>query len=90
MPSPLPRTQPVETSPAFEEVLARLYTDSAFRQQFLANPSAISGLSQAESEALSQIDRVGLDLAARSVASKKRHGRPTPSSWIDRLRNLLS
>jgi len=62
------------TSPLFEEILARLYCDDAFRAQFLRDPSAVLAtiaLSAAECTALRDIDRVGLQLAAESYAAKR-------------------
>ena len=66
------------SSPAFEAFLARLYVDAAFRARFLADPDLEgreAGLSHEERIALKAIDRVGLELAARSYENKrkKRH-----------------
>jgi hypothetical protein len=60
---------------AFEAFLARLYVDAEVRGRFLADPraqAAAAGLSAEEIEALVQIDRVGLALAAESFARKRR------------------
>ena len=58
----------------FEAFLARLYTDAALRARFLANPreeASRSRLTADECAALERIDRVGLELAARSFAHKR-------------------
>ena len=62
------------TGPAFEIVLARLYTDDAFRARFLAAPEKVAlaeGLTPGEATALAAIDREGLKLAAESFAKKR-------------------
>ena len=62
------------TSPAFEAFLAKLYVDAQFRIAFLNDPRAAAkreGLSEAECEALANIDRHGLELAAHSFAAKR-------------------
>jgi hypothetical protein len=64
-------------SPAFEAFLARIYVDSEARERFLQNPyqeALRAGLSQAESEALSVIDRAGLEFASSSFGRKRRRG----------------
>jgi hypothetical protein len=61
-------------TPAFEAFLARLYTEPAARKRFLIDPgseAARAGLSNAEIAALEKIDRVGLELAAASLAHKR-------------------
>ena len=60
---------------AFEAFLARLYVDAEVRGRFLADPrgqATAAGLSAEEVEALVEIDRVGLALAAESFARKRR------------------
>ena len=62
---------------ALEAFLARLYVDAEWRGRFLADPRGQctgAGLSPDEIEALVDIDRVGLALAADSYARK--HHRP--------------
>ena len=62
------------SSPRFEAFLAALYVDADTRQRFLADPHATArqaGLDASEVDALARIDRVGLELAARSFASKR-------------------
>ncbi len=59
---------------ALEAFLARLYTDDALRERFLADPQAEAqraGLSAAEAEALAAIDRIGLELNVRSLNRKR-------------------
>ena len=72
-------------SAAFEAFLARLYTDAAARERFLADPrgeSARAGLGLREQEALAGVDRVGLELASASFAAKRSKTRPrTPPFW---------
>ena len=74
----------------FEAFLARIYVDAEAREQFLADPrgeARSAGLTDEESEALANIDRVGLELAANSFARKratqennKQKGKP--SRWL--------
>ncbi|MDP8979557.1 MAG: hypothetical protein M3O35_03080 [Acidobacteriota bacterium] len=62
------------SSPALERFLAKIYVDPEARARFLAAPleeTARAGLSPAECEALTKIDRTGLELAARSFARKR-------------------
>jgi len=57
-----------------EAVLARLYTDAAFREAFLAHPAdtaRAAGLQARDVDELARIDREGLELAARSYAHKR-------------------
>ena len=59
----------------FEAFLAKLYVDESARAKFLADPrgeAARAGLTAPEIEAVARIDRVGLDLLAKSLA-RKRH-----------------
>jgi hypothetical protein len=66
------------SSPAFEVALARLYSDTPFREQFLRDPTAAlerMGLTVTERADLAGIDRPGLLMAAASYSSKRaRHG----------------
>jgi len=62
-------------SPALERFLARIYVDAEARARFLANPRAEAeraGLNELERQALENIDRTGLTLAARSFAKKRK------------------
>ena len=60
--------------PEFETLLARLYTEAPLRARFLANPRAEAErhqLNAEECDALERIDRVGLEMSARSFAHKR-------------------
>ena len=62
------------SSPALEKFLARLYSDAALREQFLADPaeaSMVAGLAQDGVAAMLHIDRAGLVLSADSFARKR-------------------
>lgn len=79
------------SSPALEAYLARLYTDSALRAAFLADPLAQSlrhGLSHDEAEAMHDIDRIGLQMAAASFDAKRagRHASKPARGFWSRLR----
>jgi len=59
---------------ACEELLARLFTDAAFRARFIRDPQAVgreSGLDDAALATLKSSDLVGLELAARSYSHKR-------------------
>jgi hypothetical protein len=83
------------SAPALEAFLARIYVDAEARTRFLADPrgeAARAGLTPEECDALARIDRVGLDLCARSFARKRQarlrqRGRNLASKagWWDRL-----
>jgi hypothetical protein len=58
----------------FEAFLAKIYVDESARAKFLADPrgeAARAGLTAQEVEAAARIDRVGLDLLAKSLARKR-------------------
>jgi len=60
---------------AFEAFLARIYVDPDARARFKADPYAEArraGLSPEECAAIVKIDWVGLELATRSFAKKRR------------------
>jgi hypothetical protein len=60
--------------PEFETFLARLYTDTPLRARFLADPRAEAErhhLTAEECDALARLDRVGLEMSARSFAHKR-------------------
>jgi hypothetical protein len=63
-------------------VLARLYTDAAYRDRFLEDPEAelrICELTPKERIDLSAIDRVGLLMASRSYQHKRAaHAKKSP------------
>lgn len=57
-----------------EAFLARIYVDAQARERFLSNPTAearAAGLSPEEVDAVTQIDRVGLELFAVSLERKR-------------------
>ena len=59
---------------AIETLLARLFTDSEFRDRFRRDPQAVGrafGLDDAAIASFKDADWVGLDLAARSYARKR-------------------
>ncbi len=68
-----------------EAFLARIYTDTALLESFLADPhAACSGaaLTAAEIEFIVAIDRDGLILAVRSIAKKREsYRRPQSRRW---------
>jgi hypothetical protein len=71
------------SSAALETYLARLYTETALRERFLADPrleAQRAGLNTTEVEALANIDTAGLCMAANSYARKrKQHRKPRPT-----------
>jgi len=74
-----------------EAFLARLYVDAAARANFKANPRAESkkaGLSDEQCTALENLDWVGLEMAARSFAKKRRLKRRP--AWFAALKTRLS
>ena len=85
-----------DTSPAFETLLARLYSDDALRVAFLRDPTAGAaaalGLTDWERRALREVDTVGLAMAGESFRRKRaRHGAaaPWPGLWA-RVREALA
>ena len=80
--------------PEFETFLARLYTDAPLRARFLAGPreeAERQGLSVEECAALERIDRVGLELSARSFAHKRtlKASSRRARSWWNSVRAAL-
>ena len=76
-----------------ERLMARLMTDPALRERFVADPAAVardSGLSPPESEAIAKIPVADLHTAARSYAFKRDAKRgplhPVLAWWRARLR----
>jgi len=62
------------TGLVLETLLARLYTDEPFRSSFLADPETVAraaGIQPSQLMALVDVDRVGLDLASRSLLAKR-------------------
>ncbi len=58
---------------SFEKVLARLYTDASFRNQFLQEPEWVlqaQDLTPSERSELMAIDRCGLVMASHSFSKK--------------------
>ncbi len=63
------------SAPDFEAFLAKIYVDERARAKFLADPrgeALKAGLTASEAEALEKIDRLGLELIARSLERKRR------------------
>ena len=61
-------------TPKLEEFLATLYVDAPARARFLKAPyaeAARAGLTEEQCRELEKIDRVGLELAARSLTVKR-------------------
>jgi hypothetical protein len=70
--------------PEFETFLARLYTDAPLRARFLTDPRAEAErhqLNPEECDALERIDRVGLEMSARSFAHKRTIKGTRRRSW---------
>jgi len=61
-------------TPKLEKFLATLYVDAEARRRFLNSPYAEAsraGLTDEQCRSLEKIDRVGLEMAARSLAAKR-------------------
>jgi len=68
--------------------MARLLTDRAFRDEFLAAPQAVGvreGLSEDQCRAVAAMPPRDLHTAARSYEHKRQSMRPRPASWMRRL-----
>jgi hypothetical protein len=80
------------SSPRLEAFLAELYVDADARRRFLADPltaARSAGLDDGEADAVARIDRVGLEMAARSFAAKRRgRVRPRGGWWWRALASL--
>lgn len=92
-----PERKAAETAKtSVEDFLARIYVDAAARARFLANPraeAACSGLQEWQCRALERVDRVGLEMAARSFANKRARKRTTASprsNWLRVGRSLMA
>ncbi len=62
------------SSTELEVFLARVYTDAKLRARFLADPSGEArraGLVEEQCRALEDVDRVGVEMAARSFEKKR-------------------
>jgi uncharacterized protein (UPF0276 family) len=89
-----PQTQPGSTLDAalIERLLARLYTDAAFRARFLAAPAAEltrAGVPPELAHRFEHPDATGLELAAATFAHK-RQALPADGrwpAWLERLRS---
>ena len=71
--------------PDVQHFLARLYTDDAFRERFIADPVRVSldeGFSREEAAKLAAVDGEALELAARGFASKKAKGKRQKAKGI--------
>ena len=76
---------------ALEAFVARLYTDAALRQDFIARPEAVAqaaGLDAATARRLADTDLEGLVLAADSFAHKRaaHAAKPRKRPWFHWLR----
>ncbi len=74
-----------------EAVLARLYTDEAYRVAFLESPAEVAraeGLDATDIEGLASIDRDGLELTADSYARKRQFKNNATSSLARQPRSL--
>ena len=70
-------------SASLEAYLARLYLDRDTRAAFVADPRGAArqaGLNETEAATLERVDRVGLELTARSLAAKRTQ-RTVRRSW---------
>ena len=83
------------STPALERFLAKIYVDPDARARFLAAPleeTARAGLSPEECQSLVSIDRIGLEMAARSFAHKRAR-KQSPrglKAWLRSLRRAVS
>jgi hypothetical protein len=80
------------SSPRFEAFLARLYADEAFLERFLASPAEATteaALDEREKSAATNIDRVGLVMAARSYRAKRAGHRRTGRAPWQRISQIL-
>ena len=78
------------SSAQLEAFLARLYTDEAWRNKFLADPEAAAraaGFTEADVQALVAIDRTGLHMAVKSF-THKREARAPRNPLFKLLRKL--
>ena len=79
------------SSTQLEAFLARLYVDPEARANFKANPRAEAqkaGLSEDHCAALENLDWIGLEMAARSFAKKRRMKRRP--NWLDVFRSRFT
>jgi len=79
------------SSPQLEQLLARLYTDAELRRQFLDDPRAVAvsaNLADDEVDAMCNIDRTGLRMAAVSFESKRAQYRRRSRLVVSVLLNI--
>jgi len=65
-------------TPELERFLAKIYVDAEARARFLVAPyeeASLAGLNEEQCRALERIDRVGLEMAARSFGHKRERKR---------------
>ena len=65
-------------TPELERFLAKIYVDAEARARFLAAPyeeATRAGLQEEQCRVLERIDRVGLEMAARSFGRKRERKR---------------
>jgi hypothetical protein len=80
-------------SAQFESFLANIYVNETARSRFLENPRAAAvaaGLSAAETEAVLNIDQVGLQMTVDSLIKKKGKRHVHTPRWRLLLRNWFS
>ena len=71
------------SSARLEAFLAKIYVDEQARERFLAAPrqeAVRAGLTEEEIVAVERIDRVGLELTARSLIHKHQSKKKKPSA----------
>lgn len=81
------------SSPQLETFLARLYTDTQLREAFLIDPHPVANaanLTADEVDAMCKIDRIGLQMASASIASKREVYQGKRKSRFKTLSNLFA
>ena len=79
-------------SASLEAYLARLYLDADARRAFSVDPRGAAtraGLDDTDAEAVTHIDRAGLELTARSLQARRENGQIREGGWWSRLRGWL-
>jgi hypothetical protein len=74
-------------SASLETYLVKLYLDADARRAFTADPrraAAEAGLDASDVDEVERIDRVGLELTARSLAAKR--AQTARRTWLSRWR----
>jgi hypothetical protein len=76
-----------------EVLWARLLSDPALRERFLADPqreAVAAGLTPEEARSFEKVDREGLAMAGQSFDAKRMHAAPARrNSLVSRLRRML-